>query len=73
MPQLSDLRELGKAVIKAGNDAAEKKDMAAARKHIIAVQQYGEALNNADHMEIVNLVGKAVKKTADTALAGLNP
>lgn len=71
MPRLAELRDLGKAVIQAGNDAAEKKDLAKAKKYIMAAQRFGEALNHSDHLNIIQLVGKAVKKVADDALAKL--
>ena len=73
MARVPELRELGMAVLNAGNDAAEKKDMVKARTYIVAVQHYGEALNHADHPAIVQLVGKALKKMSDTALGKLNP
>src|SRR5262245_38917852 len=50
-PMLQDLRKLAQAVLRAGTDAAEKKDMATARTYITAAQRCGEALEHTDNME----------------------
>ena len=71
MPELRALKELAAAVAQAGRDAAAKKNSAQARKHFTSLEQCGEALESSDTLLIVKLVGKGLKKMADTELAKL--
>ena len=71
LPQLSNLKKLAQAVTQAGRDAAAKKDLALAKKHFTALQQFGEAIDTPESMQIVRLVGQAVKKMGDAELAKL--
>jgi hypothetical protein len=69
LPQLSALKALATAVAQAGRDAAAKGDAAQAQKYFAALKQAGTALSNPDCMAIVQLVGKAFTKMADTELS----
>jgi hypothetical protein len=71
--QTSVMRELAKAVVQAGRDAAGKNDVAQARKYFTSVKQYGAALDNPDSLKIVELVGRAIKQLAESELSKLNP
>lgn len=66
-----DLKKLAQAVAQAGRDAAAGNDLPQARKHFTALKQYGDALDSADSLLIVRLVGQALKKTADAEMAKL--
>lgn len=69
--QVQLLRELAAAVMKAGEDAAAKNDTAEARKCFTAVKEYGAAIKGAGSVEILTLVGRAIKNVADKGLAKL--
>jgi hypothetical protein len=69
MSQLESVRKLGAAVAQAGRDAASKGDTAQARKYFTSLKQCGTALDSPDCLSVVQLVGKAFKKMADTELA----
>jgi major membrane immunogen (membrane-anchored lipoprotein) len=69
MPQLDSLKKLAAAVAQAGRDAASKGDTAQARKYFTSLKQCGTALDNADRLRMVQLVGQALKKMADAELA----
>jgi hypothetical protein len=73
LPQLSELKSLANAVVQAGHEAAARNDAALARKHFTALQQFGAAIDTEESMQIVRLVGRAVKKLGDDALAKLGP
>ena len=73
LPQISSLKALAGAVAQAGRDAAAKGDAAQARKHFTSLQQCGTALESPDCLSLVQLVGKAFKKMADTELAKVGP
>jgi hypothetical protein len=64
LAQLQSLKKLAGAVAQAGRDAASRKDAALARKHFAALVHCGEALDTAESMTIVRLVGQALKKMA---------
>jgi hypothetical protein len=66
MSQLDSLKKMAAAVAQAGRDAASKGDTAQARKCFTSLKQCGTALDNADRLRIVQLVGQALKKMADT-------
>ena len=67
--ELDAVKKLATAVAQAGRDAAAKGDTAQARKYFISLQQCGISLDSPDCLSIVQIVGKALKKTADTELA----
>ena len=69
MSQLDSVKKLAAAVAQAGRDAASKGDTAQARKHFTSLKQCGTALDSPDCLSLVQLVGKAFKKMADTELA----
>lgn len=69
MSQLASLKKLAAAVAQAGRDAASRGDTAQARKYFTSLKQCGTALDNADRLRIVQLVGQALKKMADAELA----
>jgi hypothetical protein len=69
MSQLDSLKKLAAAVAQAGRDAASKGDTAQARKQFTSLRQCGTALDSPDCLSLVQLVGKAFKKTGDTELA----
>jgi hypothetical protein len=62
--QLASLKKLAGAVAQAGREAAAKNDVALARKHFTALDQFGGAVDEPDSMLIVKLVGQALKKMA---------
>ena len=66
--QLDSLKQLAGAVAQAGREAASKGDKAQARKHFTSVKECGMALDSPDALSLVQLVGKALKKMADTEL-----
>ena len=69
MSQLDSLKKLAAAVAQAGRDAASKGDTIQARKYFTSLKQCGTALDNADRLRMVQLVGQALKKMADAELA----
>ncbi len=69
MKQLDALKQVAAAVAQTGRDAASKGDAAQARKCFTSLKQCGAALSGQDCLSIVQLVGKAVNKMADTELA----
>jgi len=69
--RLAVLKKVARAVTQAGHDAAAKKDMALARKHFTALDQFGGALDEPNSMLIVKLVGQALKKLAAAETAKL--
>jgi hypothetical protein len=71
LPQISALKALAAAVAQAGRDAATKGDTAQARKCFASLKQCGTALSGPDCLSLVQLVGKAFNKMADTELAKL--
>ena len=73
LPQLSAIRELAKAVVQAGRDAAGKGDSAQARKYFESLKQFGAAIESPEHLKMVEVVGRAVKQMADMELSKLKP
>ena len=71
LPQVSALKALAAAVAQAGRDAASKGDAAQAQKCFASLKQFGTALSSPDCLSLVQLVGKAFNKMADTELAKL--
>jgi hypothetical protein len=69
MSQLGSVKKLAAAVAQAGRDAAAKGDTAQARKYFTSLKECGTALESPDCLSLVQLVGKAFKKLADTELA----
>ena len=67
--QVEAFRKLASAVADAGRDAAAKGDTALARKYFTSLQQCGTALQSSNCLAIIQLVGKAIKRTGDTELA----
>jgi hypothetical protein len=59
---------LAAAVAQAGRDAAAKGDAEQARKYFLSLKQCGTALDRPDSLSLVQLVGRAFKKMADTEL-----
>ncbi len=69
MSQLDSVKKLAAAVAQAGREAASKGDTPQARKCFASLKQCGTALDSPDRLRIVQLVGQAFKKMADTELA----
>ncbi len=69
MSQMASLKQLAQAVVQAGHDAASKGDATQARKYFTSLKQCGTALESPDCMQLVQLVGKAFGKMADSELA----
>jgi hypothetical protein len=70
--QLDSLKRLAAAVAQAGRDAASKGDTTQAQKYFTSLKQCGAALSSPDCMSLVQLVGKAFSKMADTELAKIS-
>ena len=66
--EIASLDQLTKAVAEAALGAASKGDTAQARKYFTSLKQCGTALDSPDCARIVQLVGQALKKKADTEL-----
>ena len=71
--EVESLKRLAAAVAQAGRDAAAKGDSAQARKHFTSLKQCGAALDSPDCLSLVQLVGKGLKKMADSELAKIGP
>jgi hypothetical protein len=71
LPQVSALKALAAAVAQAGRDAASKGDSAQAQKCFASLKRCGTALSSPDCLSLVQLVGKAFNKMADTEVATL--
>jgi RNA polymerase sigma factor (sigma-70 family) len=69
--RLMVLKQIGAAVAQAGRDAAAGGDKERARKYFNALKQCGAALDSADCLKIVRLVGQAFGKMSDAELAKL--
>jgi hypothetical protein len=69
--QLGVFKQLAAAVTQAGQEAAAKGDPAQARKCFTALKQCGAALAGPDSSSLVQLVGQALSKRADTELGKL--
>ncbi|HEX5399293.1 MAG TPA: sigma-70 family RNA polymerase sigma factor [Verrucomicrobiae bacterium] len=69
--RLAALKQVAAAVAQAGRDMAANGDNAQARKYFTALNQCGTALDSAECLQIVQLVGKAFKKMSDTELSKL--
>jgi hypothetical protein len=69
MAQVSSFKQMAAAVAQAGREAAAKGDATEARKYFTALKQCGTALDSADRLRIVRLVGQSLKKMADIELA----
>jgi hypothetical protein len=67
--QLDSLEDLAAAVEQAGHDAVSKGDVPQARKYFTSLKQCGVALDSADHLILVQIVGKLMKSKADTELS----
>ena len=66
--QLDSLKQLARAVVQAGDDAADKGDIAQARKCFTSLEQCGDALDTSSG-RMVKLVGQAFQKLAKSKLA----
>ena len=64
--ELDSFKKLAAAVAQAGRDAASKGDTAQARKYFTSLKECGTALDSPECLSMVQLVGKAFKKMADT-------
>ncbi len=71
MAKISELKKMTAAVVAAGRAAAEKKEVAEARKHFTSLKQFGAALDAPESLAILKLVGQSIKKQADKELAAL--
>jgi RNA polymerase sigma factor (sigma-70 family) len=71
LPRLAILKQLAAAVLQTGRDAAAKGDKGRARRSFVAIEQCGADLAKGDYMLIVQLVGKAFEKMADSEIAKL--
>lgn len=69
LAQIDSFKTLAAAVIQAGHDAAAKGDAAEARKDFTALKACGAALGGPESLKLVQLVGEALNKNADTELA----
>ncbi len=69
LSQLDSLKQLARAVIQTGDDAAAKGDTAQARKCFTSLEQCGAALNTTNDSRLVQLVGQAFQKRAKSELA----
>jgi hypothetical protein len=69
--QAGVLKQLTTAVAQAGREAATKRDFNQARKHFTSLKQYGEALDAPDSLMLIKLVGRSVKRMAETELGKL--
>ena len=54
------LRDIAKGVVSAGGAVAAVTDPAGAKARLDAVRQFGQLLSGPDHLQIVQLVGKAI-------------
>ena len=72
-PQIDSLKQLAAAVARAGRDAAEKGDVAQARKHFAALRECGAALDTSDSLAMLRLVGQGMKKRAEEEMSRLTP
>jgi hypothetical protein len=68
-PKLAELKHLASAVVESGRAAAARNEADLARKHFVALQQFGAALDTTNSLRLVNLVGQALQKLADRELA----
>ncbi len=68
LSQLDSLKQLARAVVQAGADAAAKGDTAQARKCFTSLEQCGAALDGSS-LRMVKLVGEAFQKLAKSELA----
>ena len=71
MAQIASLKQMAQAVLQAGHNAVSMGDPTQARKYFTSLKQCGTALESPDYMQLVQLVGKAFEKMADTELAKL--
>ncbi len=69
MSQIASLKQLAQAVVQAGHDAASKGDTTQARKCFTSLKQCATALESPECIQLVQHVGKAFVKMADTELA----
>jgi flagellar hook assembly protein FlgD len=67
--QLASLKQVARAVIQTGEDAAAKGDTAQARKCFTSLEQCGAAMNTTNSGHLVQLVGQAFQKRAKSELA----
>lgn len=67
------LKQLAIAVVEAGRQAAEKGDLAQARKNFESAKQFGEALDKESYTKLVQLVGQGLKRITTKELAKLPP
>ena len=72
LAQLKSLKELAQAVVKSGRDAAANGDSARAKKCFTALKQAGAALQGPDCTQLLQMVGKAFEKMADTESAKIS-
>jgi hypothetical protein len=68
LSQLDSLKQLARAVVQTGDDAAAKGDTAQSRKCFTSLEQCGAALDTSS-LRIVKLVGQAFQKLAKSKLA----
>jgi hypothetical protein len=69
MAQLDLMKQLAAAVAQAGRDAVAQSAAAQARKCFTSLKQFGTALDSADRLQLVQIVGRVSKKMADNELA----
>lgn len=73
IPRINTLRQIAQGVMEAGKEAMKQGDKAKARKHFTAVKQCGEAINSAETLKVVQLVGQAIVKLSDAELVKVKP
>jgi predicted small lipoprotein YifL len=69
--QTGELKKLAAHIAKLGQEAAEKNDVATARRHFEQLRQFGSALEQANPPKITQLTAQAIRKQAEPALARL--
>lgn len=69
MAEVTSLKQMAQAVVKAGQNAVSQGDAVQARKYFTSLQQCGTALQSPDCLQLVQLVGKAFVKMSETELA----
>jgi hypothetical protein len=68
LSQLDLLKQLARAVVQTGDDAAAKGDIPQARKCFNSLDQCGAALNTTNNGRLVQLVGQAFQKLAKSKM-----
>ena len=73
LKEVGVLLQLVKAVARAGEEAAEKKDSAQARRYFTSLKRCADALDEGDTLVVVKEAAPMMKRRADEGLAKLGP